>query len=163
MLCVYACAQERGTVCSIVTLSDMSGLSNASFIFAAYMQQAAGEELWAVSVQEKTHTAVFAQGTLLLVRVYATDLEHKHFVNVDHLFYYFVVSESDAAVQPSVLTYIPHFRSWRSATHSSLPSVSAVVVIPSGGTQRASAIAERGARGWCILAKGLTLAVWRGG
>ena len=42
-----------------------------------------------------------------MVRVYATDLEHKHFVKVDHLFYCFVVSESGDGVQSSVLTYLP--------------------------------------------------------
>jgi hypothetical protein len=39
------------------------------------------------------------------------------------------VSESGDAVQPSVLTYLPHFTRWRSDTHSSLPAVYAVVVI----------------------------------
>jgi hypothetical protein len=82
MLRVCVCAQDKATVCATATLSDMSVLSNTSFISAAYMQQAAGEELWVVSVHGKPQTSVFAQGTLLLVRVYATDLEHKHFIKV---------------------------------------------------------------------------------
>ena len=61
-MCVRA--QESATICSTITLSDMSVISNVSFTSAAYMQQTAGEELWVVSVQGKKHTPVFAQGTL---------------------------------------------------------------------------------------------------
>jgi len=138
MLRVCVCAQNRDSVCSVIILSEMSVSIDASFISAAYLQQAAGEELWAVSVNGKTHKAVFAQDTLMLARVLATDLENKHFVKVDHLFYCFVVSDSGDAVQPSVLTYLPHFKSWRSSTHSSLPAVYAVVIVPLGVSQNAS-------------------------
>jgi hypothetical protein len=129
---------NKGTVCSAITLSEMSVSSNPSFISAAYMQQAAGQELWAISVNGKTHEAIFSHDTLILTRMFATDLENKHFVKVEHLFYCFVVSDSGDAVQPSVLTYLPNFKSWRSVTHSSLPSVYAVVIVPSAGAQNAS-------------------------
>jgi hypothetical protein len=129
---------NKGTVCSAITLSEMSVSSNPSFISAAYMQQAAGQELWAISVNGKTHEAIFAHGTLILTRMFATDLENKHFVKVEHLFYCFIVSDSGDAVQPSVLTYLPHFKSWRSVTHSSLPSVYDVVIVQSADDQNAS-------------------------
>ncbi len=129
MLRVCVCTQNKNSVCSEIVLSEMSLSSTASFISAAYIQQAAGEELWVVSVSGKPHKAILVQSTLILAQVLGTDLEHKHFVKVDHLFYCFVVSDSDDTVQPSVLTYIPHFKSWRTSTHASLPAVYSVVLI----------------------------------
>jgi hypothetical protein len=111
----------------------------ASFISTAYVQQASGEELWVVIVSGKVHKAIFAKDTLRLERTFATDLEHKHFVKVEHLFYCFMVSDADDAVQPSVLTYLPQFKTWSTATLASLPAVYAVVLVPSDNSQNASA------------------------
>jgi hypothetical protein len=93
MLCVCVCSPESAAICSKITLPDMSVRANASFISAAYMQQAGEEELWIVSVQGKTHTVVVALNTLVLHRVEATDLENRHFVKVGHLFYCFIASD----------------------------------------------------------------------
>jgi hypothetical protein len=103
------------------------------------VQQASGEELWVVSVSGKVHKAIFGKDTLRLERIFATDLEHKHFVKVEHLFYYFMVSDSDDAVQPSVLTYLPQFKTWRTATLASLPAVYAVVLVPSDNSNASEA------------------------
>jgi len=136
------CSVTKFSVCSDIVLADMSVSATASFISAAYIQQAAGEDLWVVSVSGKVHKAIFAQNTLMLQRILATDLEHKHFVKVDHLFYCFAVSDSDDAVQPSVLTYLPHFKTWRTATYASLSAVYAVVLIPVVNSQNATVLAN---------------------
>ena len=110
-------------MCSDSRLEEMSVTATASFISAAYVQQASGEELWVVIVSGKVHKAIFAKDTLRLERTFATDLEHKHFVKVEHLFYCFKVSDADDAVQPSVLTYLPQFKSWSTASLAALPTV----------------------------------------
>ncbi len=92
---VCVCTWTRACVCSDSRLEEMSVSATASFISAAYVQQASGEELWVISVSGKVHKAIFAKDTLRLDRTFATDLEHKHFVKVEHLFYCFMVSDAD--------------------------------------------------------------------
>jgi hypothetical protein len=139
---VCVCSWTKASVCSDIGLQEMSVSATASFISAAYIQQASGEDLWVVSVSGKVHQAIFAQNTLILQRILATDLEHKHFVKVDHLFYCFTVSNSDDAVQPSVLTYLPHFKTWRTTTYASLSAVYAVVLLPLFYSQNATLLAN---------------------
>ena len=134
-----------GFACANVTIAE----NEPSFISAAFLQRrvvaAGSEELWAVSVHGKSHTAIFSQSqrTIALRREQVSDLENKHFVKVDHLFYCFVISGTvgSAGMSPSVLTYLPHFQRWRPTGDETLPSAYAVVVIPAAVTATSTTIA----------------------
>jgi len=156
---VCVCAWTRASVCSDIRLAEMSVSTTASFISAAYVQQASGEELWVVSVSGKVHKAIFGKDTLRLERIFATDLEHRHFVKVEHLFYCFMVSDLGDAVQPSVLTYLPQFKTWRTATLASLPAVYAVVLVPSdnANASEASSVLEQDEQYVFLENKNMTL------
>lgn len=138
LLQVCVCTPTKGSICSKIRLKEIMVSYNPNFLSVAFLQKTAYEEIWVVSVSGKVHEVIVTDNSISLSRLFNTDLEAKHFEKVDHLFYCFMINEVGNAVQPSIMTYLPQFKKWRTNTYATLPAVYAVLLVSLGESQNAS-------------------------
>ena len=130
------CAATVPAICSSIVLAGVPVDSDPSFVSAAFLRDSGAQHEWAIGVRGRVHSATLSQESLKLQRVYTSVYtihslqQHRHFVKVQHLFYCFGISETEAAVQPSILAYLPRFQRWKSLSREELPAVYAVLVVP---------------------------------
>lgn len=126
-------------ICNDIAL-DLPVSDSPSLISAAFLRQVEQRSsthtslLWVVGVKGMTFSAVYSESTvdtpqLVLQRVSTSDLERKHFVKADHLFFTFRVA---GIFSPEVLTYLPDFERLKLEQKVHVPTAYAVVLVPRG-------------------------------
>ena len=128
-------------VCNDIAL-DLAMSESPSFISAAFLRQVEQHSsthssthtsrLWVVGLKGVTFSALYSESTadrpqLVLQRESSSDLERKHFVKADHLFFTFRVT---GILSPEILTYLPDFERLKLEQAVHVPAAYAVVLVP---------------------------------
>jgi hypothetical protein len=104
-----------------------------TFISTSFLRQEKTNTslLWVVGVKGEIFgvesSTTFPTPTASVHRLLQSDLQFKHFVKVDHVFFTFSVNIASA---PSVLSYLPKFERWNLKNVARVPTAYAILLVP---------------------------------
>lgn len=128
---------DRLAVCNDAIL-DLSVSSPPSFVSASFLKYVSlgsiVQELWAVGVLGKMYTVLFASqnnnNAVSIQRQVTSDLENKHFVKINYLFFSYYIGVAGGAVAPHIVTYLPNFEQYIVEAQPAQSALYCIVVVP---------------------------------